>query len=164
MDKINEIMERLPSTLQTLQQQDTNDNKVSIYGKGKVTALVFEAGVIRLKKAFPKLPDGWYDILDEAIDQDGFTDQRFKDAVWNLIKTCPYPEPTIANILGFDRNVVMYNIKELMKKYADSYYPGAKYDPIASEYKLINLNGDMRLIKKEDFNPVRFKEWEVRNR
>lgn len=74
---------------------------------------MFADCVIRLKKSFPKLPQGWYEILSEMIDSEGFTDQRLIDATTNLIRTCPYPEPTIANILSFDKTKKLYTYEQL---------------------------------------------------
>ena len=47
------------------------------------------------------------------IDIEEFTDQRLADATLNLIKTCPYPEPTIANILSYDKVQKLYTYEQL---------------------------------------------------
>lgn len=142
--------------------QTEPQDKVSIYGCGKVTPEAFGHGVALIKKAFPKLSASWYSVLETMIDEEGFTDDRFKDAVLNLIKTCPYPEPTIANILGFNKEVPVFTRHELQKIHGAAYYPGAKYDPIASEYECVEINGQKRFVCKENFNPVRFKKWEYK--
>ena len=98
---------------QGLSQIDSVKKEISLYGKGKVTSRVLADCVIRIKKSFPKLPDGWYEMLNEMIDLEGFTDQRLADATLNLIKTCPYPEPTIANILSFDKIQKLYTYEQL---------------------------------------------------
>lgn len=59
------------------------------------------------------MPDGWYEVLNEMIDVEGFTDKRLIDATTNLIKTCQYPEPTIANILSFDKTQKLYTYEQL---------------------------------------------------
>ena len=84
---------------------------------------------------------------------------KFKDAVLNLIKTCPYPEPTIANVLGYDKKVKIYTHQELMQRHKDAYYPGAKYDPIVEEYTAINYNSRRMFIKNEFFNQEMFRKW-----
>ena len=71
-------------------------------------------GIVKLKRAFPRLSEGWYITLEEMLDEEGFTDQRFNDAVLNLIKTCNYPEPTIANILSFDRLAKIWTYDEAL--------------------------------------------------
>jgi len=63
--------------------------------------------------AFPALPKGFYDVMSEMIQDEGFTDERLNDAVKNVIKTCVYPTPTIANILSWDRRIKLYNYKEV---------------------------------------------------
>lgn len=47
------------------------------------------------------------------LDEEKFTDKKLTDAVRNLIKTCQYPEPTIANILGYDKRIKIYTWHEL---------------------------------------------------
>jgi hypothetical protein len=69
--------------------------------------------VKRLKLAFPQLPQGFYDILGEMVKDDGFCDSRLTDAVKNVIKTCVYPTPTIANILSFDKRVKLHTHEEM---------------------------------------------------
>lgn len=128
-----------------------NSNEISVYQSGKVTPEVLADGIIMLKKAFPKLPLGWYDVLDTMLDEEKFNNIKFKHAVNNLIKTCPYPEPTIANIIGFDKKVKVYNYQELMKLHAESYYPGAKEDPVEKYYYRIKINDGFRFVKKEEF-------------
>jgi hypothetical protein len=43
----------------------------------------------------------------------GFSNERLKDAVNNVIDTCQYPVPTLANFLSFDRRVKIYNYSEM---------------------------------------------------
>ena len=77
-------------------------------------------GIVKLKRAFPKLNEGWYLILEEMLDEEKFTDARFTDAINNLIKTCPYPEPTIANIIGYDRLQKVWTYDEALE-YTNKY-------------------------------------------
>lgn len=88
--------------------------EISLYGEGKVSTKVLANCFIGLKKAFPKLPDGWYDILEKLLDTEKFTDKRLIDATNNLIKTCVYPEPTIANILGYDKKAKVWTYEEAL--------------------------------------------------
>jgi hypothetical protein len=96
---------------------DLNESKkeISIYGEGKVSSKILANCFGDLKKAFPKLPDGWYDILEKLLDVEKFTDQRFIDATLNLIKTCVYPEPTIANILNYNKYLKLWTYDEILK-------------------------------------------------
>jgi hypothetical protein len=89
-------------------------SEISLYGEGKVSASGFALNIVKLKRAFPKLPDGWYTILEEMLDEEKFTDQRLTDAVNHLIKTSIYPEPTIANLLTFDRKAKIWTYEEAL--------------------------------------------------
>jgi len=133
-----------PSSLETGRQ----DREVSLYGEGNVSAETFTIGAARIKQAFPKLPIGWYKILETMIDEENFTDKRFADSVNNLIKTCPFPEPTIANILGYDKKVKIYTYNEVTA------------EKLWSDVEAIDAGlGKPRWIKKENFSE-RFKKWE----
>ena len=92
-----------------------NKQEISLYGQGKVSTKVLANCFIDLKKTFPKLPDGWYDILEKMLDEEKFTDKRLIDATNNLIKTCIYPEPTIANILGYDKKQKLYSYEDILE-------------------------------------------------
>ena len=140
------------------QEEKSGSQEVSLYKPGEVSAEAFAHGARRIKDAFPKLPANWYSVLEEMIDEERFDDLKFKDAVINLIKTCPYPEPTIANILGYDKKVRIYSYQELLEKHNKDHYPGTKFS-MDQVYQSINLDGMCMYVKKQDFNPVRFQKW-----
>lgn len=114
MELIKTTAERALNSLENLLPSEQKKNEVSLYGEGKVSATVFALNIVKLKRAFPKLPDGWYTILEEMLDEEKFTDQRFTDAVIHLIKTSIYPEPTIANLLTFDRKSKIWTYDEAL--------------------------------------------------
>lgn len=92
-----------------------SDNEVSIY-TGELTAQGLVENVVKIRKAFVALPDGYYDILIERIKANGFSDSRLEDAVNHVIETCPYPTPTIANFISYDKTVNVMTYDEIMKK------------------------------------------------
>jgi hypothetical protein len=67
-----------------------------------------------LKRSFPQLEGGFYDILSKMIREDGFTNQRLTDAVKHVIRTCVYPTPTIANILSFDKRMKLNTYNDMV--------------------------------------------------
>lgn len=71
---------------------------------------------VRLKKAFPALPSGFYDILLDRVKELGFTDARLKDAVNHLIDNFTYPSPSIANIVGFDKRVKLLTYSDMLEE------------------------------------------------
>lgn len=76
---------------------------LSVYTDAKAdTQDVIEAQV-KIKKAFPNLAAGFYDTFDDRIRANGFTVQRLKDAVDHVIDNCHYPQPSIAEFIGYDK-------------------------------------------------------------
>lgn len=68
-----------------------------------------------MRDEIPDLPTGYYDILTERLKENQFTDQRLKDAVDNVIDTCTYFKPTIADVIGFDIKKEVYRYSERIK-------------------------------------------------
>ena len=148
-------------------QTDSNGNStISLFDSGKVSPETLAAGIIKIKRAFPKLPEGWYKEMDDALDRQNFTDERFKEAVHNIIDTCIYQAPAIAELLGYDKRVQVFTYRELQTKHKEAYFPNATYDPIYEEYLAIDVNGEQRFIKKFDFKNSngRFKIWQEKKK
>ena len=99
-----------PASLQAIER-----NELSIY-HGELTANAVISSVADIKKAFPALPSGFYDILTDRIKETGFCDTRLRDAVNFVIDNCPYPTPTIANFISFDRTVKFRSHEEMCKE------------------------------------------------
>ena len=116
MEQITKTVEQVLNSYEGLSNVEPpkSETEVSVYGKGKVTSNCLALGIVKLKRAFPKLNEGWYLILEEMLDEERFTDQRLNDAINNLIKTCAYPEPTIANILSYDKKAKFWTYDEAL--------------------------------------------------
>lgn len=116
MEQIGKMVVQAQTNLPQLLQGDLSDSKkeISLYGEGQVSPEALAGCFVDLKKAFPKLSDGWYDLLEKFLDAEKFTDRRLMDATQNLIKNCVYPEPTIANILGFDKLSKLWTYEEAL--------------------------------------------------
>jgi hypothetical protein len=100
-------MEQLPNKLQQSSPASLpaiECNEISLYS-GELTPKVVIDNVSKIKKAFPTLPTGFYDILSDRIKDKGFCDERLTDAVNHVIDNCPYPTPTIANFISYDKTV-----------------------------------------------------------
>lgn len=52
-------------------------------------------------------------ILVEEVKKQQFTNQRFIDAIDNVIRTCIYPTPQLAQILGYDQSYKLYSYYEV---------------------------------------------------
>jgi hypothetical protein len=94
--------------------QITKDNSISIY-KDEFTVKNAIDQFKKLKMAFPQLPAGFYDVLMDRVKENGFTDQRLKDSINKLIDNFTYPNPSIANIISFDKRVKLNSYSELIE-------------------------------------------------
>lgn len=85
-----------------------------------------------IEAAFPQLQQGFYDILFGMIKDksNGFTDERFRDSVNHVIKTCKYPQPTIAQFIGYDKTMNIFTYDQLLDKSNTDKNVFEKYKPI----------------------------------
>lgn len=125
---------------------------VSVYKDTLLTQDVWAEQIKRLKQAFPRLTVEWFDILTEELRDMGFTNQRLKDAVKNLIRTCQYPEPTVAQVLSYDRQVQTITYYELKKL--------AEIDREAwDSYIAVDAHGVCRFARKSEAEAYGLKPW-----
>jgi len=130
-------MEQLPKkyseqSINIFQSKDYPD-EISLY-KGPLSGPVLFQSLAKVQSAFPSLPQGFYDILSERLADCGFTDERLKDAVNNVIDTCVYPTPTIAQFISWDKRVKVYKYPDIVKMLDD--------DPNAFDrYKRVEMEG-----------------------
>lgn len=75
----------------------------------------FMKDVVRLKRNFPSLDQGFIETLSERVQAHGFTKRQFYDAVNQVIDTCQYP-PKIVDILSFSGNIRLLTWDEMLEK------------------------------------------------
>lgn len=92
--------------------------ELSIYS-GELTAEGLAKAVGRLSKAFPGLTEGFHDVFADRIKEIGFSNDRLMDAVNHVIDNCQYPQPTIAQFIGFDKRVKMYDYQQIVNMNSD---------------------------------------------
>lgn len=137
--------------------ENSKENKLSIYERGKVSAESFALGTKLIKGSKPELPDPWYEVLEVMLDQNGFTDQRFKDAVAVMISTCPYPKPSHAEILSYDKLIDVYTWDELLKNVKDA-APDFRKKYLENFVRIIHYSEE-RWVKKEDAIKYKLELW-----
>ena len=115
METIKDLVLQRQNLQISSQGRSEYNDKVSVY-KGELTPKCLVENMAVLKKSFPSLPGGFYDILVDRIKENGFSDERLRAAISNVIDTCIYPTPTIANIISFDRHVKLNTYEEMLKK------------------------------------------------
>ena len=116
MKSINEITGQLQQKLpELLPQSLVQIDEISIY-KGELSSQCIIRCVSDIKKSFPTLPVGFYDVFADRLKANNFTDQRLQDAVNFVIDTCVYPTPTIAQFIGFDKKIKLYTYQDMVTK------------------------------------------------
>jgi hypothetical protein len=116
-----------------LPEQNQPINEISLY-KGQLTTQKLIEGVAIIQKSFPSLPISFYEIFKERIKANNFTDERLMDAIENVIDTCVYPTPTIAQFISWDKKVKVFKYPDILKMLDE--------DPNAFDrYKRIELEG-----------------------
>lgn len=110
---------RLPET----QQCDS----ISIYGTGQVTENGWKKSAIVLSKTYPLLSSDFLDVLHGRLQENEFTDARLEAAIKHVIDTCPYPTPTIANFISYDRHIEFLSYPQMLKKNDELGGSGFKY-------------------------------------
>jgi len=128
-------------------EQSESSQEISIYKPGKVSAKCFALNIAKIKSAFPKLTAGWYKILEQMIDAENFTDGKLNDAVYNLIRHCQYPEPTIANIVSFDKTIKTYLYDDLLKQTND--FSPERRKRYLLNYSPIKIDNETRYVLNE---------------
>lgn len=93
------------------------ENEISIYQGSLISDENIIKYSIKIRQAFSSLPPEFYGILLEMAKEERFTDERFRDAVHHVIKTCIYPTPTIAQFISFDRRFKVYTYEEMIDKF-----------------------------------------------
>jgi len=107
------------SLMKTFQSNSNKiDGEISLY-KGILTLQTIVQCSVKVKKAFPDLPAEFFEVFQEMIKSEAFTDERLMDAVDNVIKTCIYPKPTIAQFISFDKRIKVHKYPEIVKMVED---------------------------------------------
>ena len=130
-------MPELRLTLSPISLKIRAENEISLY-KGELTPKVTAECCVKIKKAFPDLPADFFEILQEMIKSEEFSDQCFRDSVTYVIKTCVYPKPTIAQFISWDRVFKIHTYLEYCKLVSEG-DNGENYKPIKFKDKEIKV-------------------------
>jgi len=107
--------------LETSQSQSlttTDTNEISVY-KGELTKFALVEQTKRVLNMFPKFPQPMLDELKNAFADNGFTDERMKDAVNHVRDTYEGWDklPNIANFVQYDKKIKILTYNELLTVY-----------------------------------------------
>lgn len=90
---------------------EVHKGEISIY-KGELSPNVVAGQMLKLTTVFPTIEDEFINVLAERIVANGFSNERLTDAVDNLVDNFKYPRPSIADVIGFDCRIKIYDYSE----------------------------------------------------
>jgi hypothetical protein len=118
-------------------------NEITIYEDDIATINTIAKEVVKLKKSFPQMEQGAIEILTERLLANGFTEQRLKDAIADVIDNFKYKIPNIADIIQFDKRVKLYT-------YNEAYMEIEKGAAVWEDFRIIERNETKYRIKLKD--------------
>lgn len=130
----------LPANL-TKKQND--DCFISLYNGEAASPKEIAVSLGRLMMAFPKMSNGFFDLLAERIAANKFTSRRLYDAINSLIDNFNYKELNIADIIKFDKKAKLYSYNEVCRMVS-------KGEVSFSDFEIREINGECYRVKKTD--------------
>ncbi len=155
MNKLPELLQPNLAAIQT--------NEISIY-KGELSTKCVISNIAKLKKAFPTLPAGFYDVFSDRLIANGFCDTRLNDAVSDVIDNCIYPTPTIGTFISFDRKFKVYHYHDMIKMSDEI---GSEiwnsYKPVAFPERETTVWVHVDYIKRYNLNQINSKSYDKKS-
>lgn len=93
--------------------QNESGYEISKYEKGEVSDRALAISIKKLKVAFPKRDEEFFNLLTERIIANGFSDERLSDAINKVIDSFGYKEINISDIINFDSKIKLYTYNEV---------------------------------------------------
>lgn len=121
---------------------DKGDKEISLYS-GELEPVVVLQSVNRLKLAFPKMSDEFFNILSERVVANSFCNDRLKDAVNYVLDNFQYKELNVSDVIKFDKRVKLYSYNEVCVMVT-------KNQASFSDFQIIEIAGITYRIKKTD--------------
>ena len=106
---------QLPSKWEQHLRISEKDNELytSLYRDPEPTKQDLLIANQRLLAAFPRMTKEFFVLLSEFVQSEKFTRQRLMDAVNHVIANFQYKELNVADVIGFDRRVKLYDRNEM---------------------------------------------------
>ena len=131
------------------------DSSLAVYTGALLTKRAAAEIILKVQTAFPEMSSARVQLLIEMMIDEGFTADRARDAVKNVIKTYTWDKnPNIARFISFDRRVEALTYQALCTKHDKGEVSWDDYEPID-----IGLNKP-RWAKKEDVLQYDLKRWD----
>lgn len=121
---------------------DRGDKEISLYS-GELEPVVVLQSVNRLKVAFPKMSDEFFNVLSERIVANNFCNDRLKDAVNYVLDNFQYKELNVSDVIKFDKRAKLYSYNDVCNLVT-------KGQASFSDYQIVTIKDVPYRVKKSD--------------
>lgn len=94
-------------------KNSSGEMSVSLYNGRSADPNEIAVGMKRLKVAFPKMDNAFFNLLAERVMDNGFSSERLKHAINHVLDNFQYKELNISDIIRFDKRVRLYSYNEV---------------------------------------------------
>lgn len=94
-------------------KNSNGEMSVSLYNGRSADPNEIAVGMKRLKVAFPKMDNAFFNLLAERVMDNGFSSERLKHAINHVLDNFQYKELNISDIIRFDKRVRLYSYNEV---------------------------------------------------
>lgn len=125
--------------------KDSNGtSEISLYS-GPLEPNIVLQSMNRLKAAFPKMSDNkeFFNLLSERVVANGFSNERLKDAVNQVLDNFQYKELVISDIIKYDRKIKLYTYSEVVSMVTKGLATWL-------DFEIREINGNHFRVKKAD--------------
>lgn len=96
-----------------IMKNSNGEMSVSLYNGRSADPNEIAVGMKRLKVAFPKMDNAFFNLLAERVMDNGFSSERLKHAINHVLDNFQYKELNISDIIRFDKRVRLYSYNEV---------------------------------------------------
>ena len=114
-DLLPQRNEKRPSGLSREESREEWKNGITLYNDKQAEPKLIAEEVVKLKSAFPAISNEFLDVLSERIYANNFTEERIRDAVAYVLDNFRYRQPTIADVISFDKRVKVYSYVQILR-------------------------------------------------
>ena len=114
-DLLPQRNEKRPSGLSREESREEWKNGITLYNDKQAEPRLIAEEVVKLKSAFPAISNEFLDVLSERIYANNFTEERIRDAVVYVLDNFRYRQPTIADVISFDKRVKVYSYAQILR-------------------------------------------------
>ena len=131
------------TTESRLQRSLNGELALSLYSDTCATPDEIAKSIKRLRAAFPKMGNGFFDVLYERLVKNGFTGQRLEDAVNHVIDSFQYKELNVADVVSFDKRAKLHTYNQMCNEIANG-------QAVMDEFQRLEVDGKNYWVRKVD--------------